>query len=248
MRAQPPIFLFTDFGSADIYVGQVKAVLHAEAPRCSVIDLLNDAPSYDIVAAAHLLAALAARLPRDAVTLAVVDPGVGGSRAAVAVESDGRWYVGPDNGLMSVVMARAGLARCFTLSQIVRPESVSFHGRDLFAPVAAAIARGASQSVLGDEKPRLDVALDPGDLPRVIYIDHYGNAMTGLRAHALASPARITIGERAFAQARVFSEVGPGEVFWYVNSIGLVEIAANQSSAAAMLGLTVGQSVGLGER
>lgn len=140
------------------------------------------------------------------------------------------------------------MARCFTLSGIAPPESVSFHGRDLFAPVAAAIARGASQSILSAEKLRLDAALDAGDLPRIIYIDHYGNAMTALRAQALASSARITFGARTIVHARIFSEVAPGEIFWYVNSIGLVEIAANLSSAAGMLGLEVGQSVGLRER
>lgn len=93
MHAQPPIFLFTDFGSADIYVGQVRAVLHAQSPGSAVIDLLNDAPSFDMVASAHLLAALAARLPPGAITLAVVDPGVGSSRAPVAVQADddGTW-------------------------------------------------------------------------------------------------------------------------------------------------------------
>lgn len=240
------IFLYTDFGSTDIYVGQVKAVLHRGAPGCTVIDLLNDAPRFDIVASAHLLAALAPRLPAQAITLAVVDPGVGGSRAPVAMQADGRWYVGPDNGLMSVVAARAAAMRCFALSG-AQPESVSFHGRDLFAPVVAAIAGGASQSgALGEEKPRLNVELDPGELPQVIYIDHYGNAMTGLRA--LGARTQLRIGQRAVSHARVFSEVGRDELFWYVNSIGLVEIAANQSSAADLLGLKVGQRVALGER
>ena len=112
---QPPIFLYTDFGSADVYIGQVKAVLHAEAPGSPVIDLLNDAPDFDVAANAHLLAALAQRLPPAAVTLAVVDPGVGSPRGAVAVEAAGRWFVGPDNGLLSVVAARARGSRCFSL-------------------------------------------------------------------------------------------------------------------------------------
>src|SRR5215510_10038563 len=101
------IFLFTDFGSADIYVGQVKAVLAERAPRVPVIDLLHDAPPFNIRAGAHLLAALSTRIPRGSVTMAVVDPGVGGRREAVAVLADGRWFVGPDNGLLSVLAARA---------------------------------------------------------------------------------------------------------------------------------------------
>jgi S-adenosylmethionine hydrolase len=95
------IFLFTDFGAADIYVGQVKAVLAREAPANAIIDLLHEAPAFNVRAGAHLLAALASQIPAGSVTLAVVDPGVGGDRAAVALEVDGRWFVGPDNGLMS---------------------------------------------------------------------------------------------------------------------------------------------------
>ena len=101
------IFLFTDFGAADIYVGQVKAVLLAHAPKVPVIDLLHDAPQFNVKAGAHLFAALAVRLPRDSITMAVVDPGVGGPREPVAVLADGRWFVGPDNGLISVAAARA---------------------------------------------------------------------------------------------------------------------------------------------
>ncbi len=163
----------------------------------------------------------------------------------MAVQADGRWYVGPDNGLMSVTAARAGAARYFALNDAGQSASVSFHGRDLFAPVVAAIARGASQIGALNEKPRLNVEFEPVDLPQIIYIDHYGNAMTGLRAPA--TRAQLLIGPRALSHARVFSEVERGEVFWYVNSIGLVEIAANQSSAASLLGLTVGQSVIFGE-
>src|SRR5262245_548632 len=109
------IFLFTDFGSADLYVGQVKAVLAERAPRVPVIDLLHDVPSVNISAGAHLLAALAVRMPRGSVMMAVVDPGVGGAREAVAVRADGRWVVGPDNGLISVLAARAQRAEVYAI-------------------------------------------------------------------------------------------------------------------------------------
>src|SRR5688500_12480417 len=101
------IFLFTDFGVTDVYVGQVKAVLQQRAPRTPVIDLLHDAPPFNVKAGAHLLAALAARVPKGGIVISVVDPGVGGPREAVAVLADGRWFVGPDNGLISVVAERA---------------------------------------------------------------------------------------------------------------------------------------------
>lgn len=162
-----PIFLYTDFGSSDIYVGQVKSVLQNAAPASAVIDLLNDAPSFDIAAAAHLLAALAPQLPGGAITIAVVDPGVGSARDAIAVEADARWYVGPDNGLMSVIAARARESRCFSLRGMPAPQAASFHGRDLFAPAAAALARVA----------------DPSALPLEGKLDIGGG--TGLRQHRL---------------------------------------------------------------
>lgn len=243
MDTPAPIFLYTDFGSADIYVGQVKAVLHAEAPGNDVVDLLNDAPNFDIGASAHLLAALASRLPPGAVTLAVVDPGVGSARAAIAVEADGRWFVGPDNGLMSVLAARACGSRAFALDCTNLSSSVSFHGRDLFAPAVARIARGAVDWRGQAPKTRLDIELDAGDLAQVVYVDHYGNAMTGLRAERIDPGRSLEVSGRTLSYARVFSEAPAGAVFWYANSIGLVEIAANQASAARLLGLAVGQPV-----
>jgi S-adenosylmethionine hydrolase len=240
-----PIVLYTDFGSADLYVGQVKAVLHDAAPSSAVIDLLNDAPSFDIGASAHLLAALSRELPQGAVTIAVVDPGVGGSRDAVAVEADGRWYVGPDNGLLSVLIARSAAARAFHLDWLPAPRAASFHGRDLFAPAAAQLARGAVERAALRSKPRLDVTLDAADASRIIYIDHYGNAMTGIRASMVPGGSRLSVAGVWVDRARVFSDVPRGEPFWYENSIGLIEVAANRSSAAAALGLGIGEPVAL---
>src|SRR5688572_20369536 len=161
------IFLFTDFGAADLYVGQVKAVLAAQAPRVPVIDLLHDAPAFNIKAGAHLLAALAGRIPRGSVTLAVVDPGVGGPRGAVAVLADGRWLVGPDNGLISVTAARAARAEIFEIGWKPRTLSASFHGRDLFAPVVAMLAGGRRRAAKLEKRPRLSVNLGPGDVAEV---------------------------------------------------------------------------------
>ena len=245
MRAHAPIFLFTDFGGTDLYVGQVKAVLHAEAPHVPVIDLLNDAPHFDVLASAHLLAALVQRLPPGSVTVAVVDPGVGGPRNAIALEADGRWFVGPDNGLLSVAAGRAREMRCVALDWLAQPQSVSFHGRDLFAPAAARIACGGfdPQTV-----STLEVQLDPGDLEQVIYIDHYGNAMIGVRSERIDETCCIEVAGRIVAHARVFSGAAPGALLWYANSIGLIEIAANQASAADLLGLTIGQRVEVADR
>ena len=247
MTATAPIFLFTDFGTADLYVGQVKSVLHEAAPASAVIDLLNDAPAFSVQAAAHLLAALTAELPVAAVCMAVVDPGVGSTRAAIAVEADGRWYVGPDNGLLSVVAARAGAARSFAITWMPQPKTPSFHGRDLFAPAAARIARG---DVDPNALERVPAVVDFGgeDLEEIIYVDHYGNAMTGIRAKAVDAAACLRVGPCSLVRARVFSDVPHGALFWYENSVGLVEIAANQASAASMLELHTGQRVRIERR
>lgn len=237
------IVLFTDFGAQDLYVGQVKAVLEAGAPRARVIDALHGAPAFDIEAAAHLLAALAPYYPRDSVFVGVIDPGVGGARDAIVLRVDGRTFVGPDNGLFSVLWARGRRRSCRRI--VWRPAglSASFHGRDLFAPIAAAIAarrlpRGSTVQARG---PR--VLFGAGDRAAIIYIDHYGNAMTGLRAERRARAARLRVGRRRLPYARVFEAAPRGAAFWTVNSLGLVEIAANRASAAKRLGLRVGRRV-----
>jgi S-adenosylmethionine hydrolase len=236
------IFLFTDFGSGDLYVGQVKSVLHEYAPgNAVVIDLLHNAPAFNLRASAHLLAALVGRVPPESVVIAVVDPGVGGARRPVAMRADGRWYVGPDNGLMSVVAARAQAAQIFLITWRPRTLSASFHGRDLFAPFAGMLAGDARTADRMEAQDSLDVRLGGDDLAEVIYIDHYGNAMTGLRAGRVNRKQGIVAGERRLAYARVFADIEAGEACWYENSIGLIEIAANGTSASAKLGLRLGQ-------
>ena len=242
------IVLFTDFGTTDPYLGQVKAVLQRDAPRTPVVDALNDAPDFAVEPAAHLLAALAPRYPRGSVFLAVVDPGVGGPRDAIVLEAEDRRFVGPDNGLLSVLWQRAKRGRCRRI--LWRPGALSstFHGRDLFAPVAAALARGGVPAgwLAPSRAPR--ELLDAADLAQVIYIDHYGNAMTGLRAASVAPGARLRAGRRTLGRAQTFGAARRGAAFWYENSLGLVEIAANQASAARKLGLRVGSRVAFPRR
>ncbi|MBI5750651.1 MAG: SAM-dependent chlorinase/fluorinase [Hydrogenophilales bacterium] len=237
------IVLFTDFGADDIYVGQVKAVLTQTAPAASAIDLLHSAPNFDIESSAHLLAALYLRFSPGSVFIAVVDPGVGGARDAVVMVADGYWFVGPDNGLLSVVAARAQAARLWRITW--RPErlSPSFHGRDLFAPIAAWIAAGLFPADKLAESSALQVQSNGADSQRVIYIDHYGNCMTGMRAAGLGSDAMLQVAGRELRRASTFSEAMPDEAFWHENSVGLVEIAVNQGSAAHSLGLQVGSVI-----
>lgn len=237
------IVLFTDYGSNDLYVGQVKAVLQAHSPGISVIDLLHDAPGFNVKASAHLLAALSGQFADGAVFFAVIDPGVGGERDAVVMEADGKWYVGPDNGLLSVIAARARNCKFWRITWMPERLSVSFHGRDLFAPVAGLIAKGEFPRDKLEAIAWLHSRLGEADLAEVIYVDHYGNVMTGLRAGALPQDARLLIHHYKLRHARVFSEVGEGEAFWHENSIGLAEIAINRGAAARELGLKIGQSV-----
>ncbi len=241
------IFVFTDFGLEGPYVGQMKAVLHREAPGVPVIDLIADVPPFQTQPAAYLLAAYTADLPAGSVCLCVVDPGVGGSRAALVVEADGRWYVGPDNGLLAIVARRAVAAKTWEIAW--RPErlSASFHGRDLFAPVAARLARGEAPP--GDPKDATPAhGRDwPDDLAKIVYIDRFGNAITGLRAETLPSGAALSVGGRPLERARTFSDVSPGTAFWYQNSSGLVELAVNQGRADQALRLAVGRDIAVTE-
>ncbi len=239
------LFLFTDFGASDLYVGQVEAVLDRYAPGVRIITLLHEAPCFDVQSSAHLLAALAQRQHRGHVFLAVVDPGVGTARGGIVARVDGRTYIGPDNGLMSVVWARGTLKVAWRIARWPDDASPSFHGRDVFAPVAAAVATGEFPNETVQPAPGPDVLLPAEDLARIIYVDHYGNAFTGLRGSALSTERRLRIRRMEFGHARVFAEAAPGQGFWYVNSIGLVEVALPGGSAAKMLGLRVGQAVEL---
>jgi len=239
------LVLFTDYGWRDPYVGQVKVVLTTHAPGVAVIDLLHAVPDFNPHAGAHLLAALCRDLPAGAVVLAVVDPGVGGPREAVVVEADGRYHVGPDNGLLSVIAGRAQTVRTWRI--VWQPEngSDSFHGRDLFAPIAAWIAAGNFPADILTEVDGLQVRFDTAELPRILYIDHYGNAWSGIRGGLAETGSGIEVKGNVLPWRRVFVEAGKGEAFWHVNSSGLIEIAVNRGSAAEKLGLKVGDPVRL---
>ncbi len=235
--------LFTDFGWQGPYVGLLKLVLAREAPGVPVIDLLHDAPAFAVREAAYLLAAYVPEFPTETVFVGVVDPEVGGSRAGLMVNADGRWLVGPDNGLFDRVVARARRVTVWRLTW--RPErlSASFHGRDWFAPVAARLAVGTARPEQLGEPMSISGRNWPDDLARIIYIDRYGNAMTGIRATVLEPAAVIQIGRHRLSWARTFCQVPVGQGFWYENSSGLVELAVNQGSAAAQLDVRAGDAL-----
>lgn len=236
------IVLYTDFGVADPYVGQMHAVLARTAPRVQVIDLLHNVPDFDIRAGAYLLAPLAAQFPAGAVFVGVVDPGVGGERHPVIVLADGRWYVGPDNGLFHIVARRARRVETWLIGWRPQGLSASFHGRDLFAPVAGRLACGDWPACTPGDLSA-PAGEWPDDLPVIIYIDHFGNAMTGLRAMNIDPTATLSIAGRQLPHATVFAAVAPKTPFWYENSLGLVEIAINRGDAARTLGFKLGDRV-----
>ena len=235
------IVLFTDFCVRDPYVGQVKARLAEHAPGQQVVDLLHEVPDFNPHAGAHLLAAFASGFPPGSVFLAVVDPGVGTPRDAVVAMAGGRWFVGPDNGLLSVVVARHPDTRLWRITWQPEGLSATFHGRDLFALIAADIARGEFLTDKLSPTDKLNVEFDAGDLARVIYIDHYGNAWTGIRG--VPQDARVSAAGERFRHSESFGFVGKGEGFWFINSVGLLELAVNRGSAAATFGLKVGDPV-----
>ncbi|KGQ22261.1 SAM hydrolase/SAM-dependent halogenase family protein [Thermus filiformis] len=236
------VYFLSDFGLEDPYVGVVKAVLKRKAPGVEVVDLAHDLPPQDLRRAAYALYEALPYLEPQAVVLAVVDPGVGSGRRAVAVLGE-RAYVGPDNGLFTLAWLLDPPRAAFLLD---RPAaSATFHGRDLFAPAAAHLALRLPPEALGP-------GLDPRGLVRlplalseregeVLTFDRFGNAITTLTQ---APPGGwVWVGGRRIPIRRTYAEVPPGEALAYLGSAGLLEIALNQGSAREALGLREGERV-----
>lgn len=237
------IVTVTDFGSEGPYLAQMKASILHKAPHLQILDLFSDAPAFDPHATAYLLAAHISAFPAGTVVLGVVDPGVGTNRRPVVVHAGDRWFVGPDNGLFAVALRHAGGGAAWTIDW--RPErlSSSFHGRDLFAPVAAGLACNPVPPGRPIDPARLVGADWPEDLDEVIYIDHYGNAMTGRRSTNVPASADVGVGGRRLPHAGTFADVAPGEAIWYANSNGLLELAVNRGRADTALGIGPGTPV-----
>jgi S-adenosylmethionine hydrolase len=247
LQGNSPRFIafFTDFGKSGPYLGQMRAVLAAAGVTLPIIDLFSDVPAHNSQAAAYLLAALGESMPEGGLFVAVVDPGVGGERRPLLVQGPNHWYVGPDNGLFSQVLRRQPDSEIKTIDW--RPDnlSASFHGRDLFTPVAAMVCNGepVCGEILG---PGEMIGADwPDHLAQVIYIDHFGNAFTGIRASTVDKKQLLHLNGYAVQWARTFCEVPVSTPFWYENSNGLVEIAVNQGRADRDLGLQIGTPISL---
>ena len=236
------IVLFTDFGLQGPYTGQLHARLMQLAPGVPVINLFSDLAPFDVQAAAYLLPSYSEGFPPGTVFLCVVDPGVGSERPAVILKTDDYWYVGPNEGLFALVARRANRVECHELPPATGVSS-SFHGRDVFAPVAAQLATG--QAVDAQPLPAGEVEQPgwPDDLFRVVYVDRYGNAVTGIRAGQLGMTRVIHVKGHALHAQRTFSDVPSGTPFWYENSSGLIELAVNRGRADEQLGAVVGVTI-----
>jgi S-adenosylmethionine hydrolase len=240
------VTLLTDFGTVDGYVAEMKGVILSTAPEATIVDVTHDVPPQDVECARLTVARMWRRFPSGTIHVVVVDPGVGSERAGLCVASDGRYLVGPDNGVLSPALL-IPTARAVELP-IPGTASSTFHGRDVFAPCAAALARGEPLEALGApmESPIVRRTPEPmrlrnGELAgEVIAIDRFGNCITnlfGFRA-GVVSVESIEIPVR-----RTYAEVEPGEPTAVVGSAGFIEIAVREGSAAERLGLRRGSGV-----
>ncbi|WP_428261553.1 SAM hydrolase/SAM-dependent halogenase family protein [Haliangium sp.] len=250
------VTLTTDFGTCDGYVGAMKGVILSLSPDACIVDIAHDIERHDIAAGAYCLRQAAPYFPAGTVHVGVVDPGVGSARTPVIIDDGHHLYVGPDNGLFSLVAPAPKAAYAIENPGFVRNEvSSTFHGRDMFATAAAALAGGARPSDAGREvelrgklllgDPRDHDQRAPGTIVgTVIYVDHFGNLITDISADALPENPRVRVGRHHIDRlAKTFADVAIGEVLAYVGSAGTLEIGIREDHAARSLGVGRGTRV-----
>jgi S-adenosylmethionine hydrolase len=246
----PLITLLTDYGSADPYVAEMKGVILSGAPDATLVDVTHTIPPGDVRAAAYVLGRIWRRFPPGTIHLAVVDPGVGTGRSALALRTQGSYFIGPDNGVFTALL------RDEPVEIVALPEpdgaSPTFHGRDLFAPTAAALARGASLHTLGAPYTAMPVRLVQAApfyegkmvVGEVIYIDRFGTLVTNLTTEEVPPYARLVVEDVEVGPLRrTFGDVPTGGLVAYVGSGGEVEVAVRDGSASRRLGIGVGGNV-----
>lgn len=259
---QSIITLLTDFGSQDYFVGAMKGAILSINRHALIVDITHEIPPQDIEVAAFSLLAVYKDFPPGTIHVAIVDPGVGSTRKPILIECGEQFFVGPDNGIFSWICEREGSSRVIHLTNeefFRNPVSTTFHGRDIFAPVAAALSNGVAMTEFGEKlgeyvslDPLLPAAAGDGSVAgRVIHIDRFGNCITNLTpvhfgAAAAASGVKLVVNGRELTSfRRTFSEgaaVGD-DLFCLLGSAGFLEIAARNSSAAKVLNAERGQPV-----
>jgi len=252
------IALTTDFGVADWFAGTMKGVILGIAPRATIVDISHGIPSGDVGAGAFALAAAYRHFPRNTIHVAVVDPGVGSGRPAIAVKTADYFFVGPDNGVLSLALSREKIKTIRRLendSFFNRPVSHTFHGRDVFAPVSAHLSRGVPIQKLGpkvNNYVRLNWPVPkrrPGKIHgEIVYIDQFGNAITNIDAQDLATgnPPRCEVRtkRKRLGTLQTHYQAVPLHLpAAMIGSTRLLEIAMNGGSAAASFGLKIGDPV-----
>lgn len=255
------VVFLSDYGLRDPYVVQVKATLDRFCPGLRLFDLTHEVDPFCITCGAYAIDSSIEWFPPGTVFLAVVDPGVGGGRRSIIVRALSRWFVGPDNGLFTPVLIRDSNAKVWvirTSSIPVRRISHTFHGRDIFAPVAALLACGENPDSLGDQVNASDLvrldylwSLREGSslCAKVLYVDRFGNLALSFKGDPpfqLGSRHKVTVGGRRTLDAfyvTSFSHVREGEVAVYVNSFGYLEVAVYMGRASEELGARIGDVI-----
>jgi|ERR1041385_5443160 S-adenosylmethionine hydrolase len=254
------ITLLTDFGSQDYFVGAMKGVILSRNWNAQIVDITHEIPPQDIQTGAFNLLSAYKDFPAGTIHVAVVDPGVGSDRRGLVIDCGGRFFVGPDNGLFSWICEREGKWRAFSLTEarfFNRSVSNTFHGRDIFAPVAAALSLGQEPPDFGpavDDLVQLEslapkIVDDHTIEGRIIHIDRFGNCITNLTKQVLASRPGATAWKISFNGREInsfhsfFAEAGPAEIFCTTGSAGFLEISARNDSAAKILKVERGQTI-----
>ncbi len=255
----PIISLLTDFGQKDPYIAQMKATILSINPDARLVDITHQVTKFKVIMGAYCLACAAPYFPSKTVHVVVVDPGVGTKRRSIVVETKYSLYVGPDNGILMLAAQKEKITHVYTIQNpkyMLSEISNTFHGRDIFAPVAAHLTRGVKPCELGPEihdfiipkfvQPQTKIGQIVG---QVLHIDDFGNVISNISVQQLKD-AKITstgnvhlnIGENSFVLPVCFAygEVGFGDSLVLVGSSGFVEAAVNQGSAAKVFGVTVG--------
>ncbi len=241
------ITLCTDFGIADHYAGVMKGVILGINPDAVIIDITHSIPKFDVLTGALTLSSSYDYYPEGTIHIAVVDPGVGSERKPIAMEADGSYFVGPDNGLFSMIFRRSSNKRITEITNtdyMMNHVSRTFHGRDIFSPAAAHISMGVNINELGDEvsSPVTLELPEPVVLPgrvtgEIIHLDSFGNLVTNVPSKMVKSGSEVFVGELSLgAPKSSYGSVKRGELLCIVGSSGYLEISVNQGSAYEALG------------
>jgi len=259
---RPIITLTTDFGLSDHFVGTIKGVILAISPEIEIVDISHSVQAFDVLDGALTIAQSYSYFPSGTVHLVVVDPGVGTARRPILVTSDRHHFVAPDNGVLSMVYAREErlhIRHVTAEHYSLQPISNTFHARDVFAPIAAWLAKGVDPEKFGDEisdfvrfNPPKPKSVNGNTLRGVILkVDRFGNLVTNITPldapmlfGAEPAPFKLAVGKHEITEIHpTYSESAPGEVFGILGSMGYLEIAANRGSAAKIVGIGKGSEV-----